>query len=161
MPQKVKFTGAQVKSFGRSVKKGGRIKIEFPLTQSVIQAMEWGDLADWQTGVNLEGDLAASVFEIIPREKENAKHAVQLGAARLSGFVATRREIEKKRGKGYRFTVQFDVAFEDGTGCRQLEGFMLSCDKAEIRVSYEKQPKQEIIPGVEVEEESEFMEAEA
>jgi hypothetical protein len=161
MPQKVKFTSAQIKSFGRSVKKGGYAKVEFGLTLAISQAMGWGELAGWQHGANLDGDLAASSFEVIPKEKENAKHAVQLGVSRLSGFTATRQELEGKRGKGTRWTVQFDVAFQDGTGCRQLEGYMLSCDKAEIRVSYEKQPKQEIIPGVEVEEEGEFMEAEA
>jgi hypothetical protein len=145
--QRVKFTSAQLKRFGRSVKKGGFAKIEFSLTQAICQSMGWGEMQDWQHGANLDGDMAASSFEIIPKENENKKHAVQLGVARVAGFTATRREIEGERGKGTRWTVQFDVSFQDGTGCSQLEGFMISCDKAEVRVSYEKQPVQEEIPG--------------
>ena len=152
MPQKVRFTSAQLKSFGRSVKKGGFAKIEFGLTLAISQSMGWGELADWQHGANLDGDLAASSFELIPKESENKKHAVQLGVCKINNFVATRREIEGKRGKGTRWTVQFDVSFQDGVGCAQLEGYMLTCDKSEVRVSYEKQPEQAELPGTEAED---------
>ena len=157
MPQKVKFTSAQLKSFGRSVKKGGFAKIEFALTLAISQSMGWGEMQDWQHGANLDGDLAASSFEIIPKEPENKKHALQLGVCRISGFTATRREIQGKRDKGTRWTVQFDVSFQDGTGCSQLESYILTCDKSEVRVSYEKQPKQTELPGTQEEDTQEVI----
>lgn len=159
MPQKVKFTGAQLKSFGRSIKKGGFAKVEFPLTLAVAADMGWGELREFESSVNLDGDLAASTIDLIPKEPENKKHAVQLGVGRLSGFTATRREIEGKRGKGTRWTVQFDIGFQDGRGCAQLEAFMLTCDKMMVSVSYEKRAVQEELPGTQPDDKQETLEA--
>lgn len=145
MSSKVSFTSVELISFSRSQKQM-TARFEFSLTQKAMQAMGWGEIPMFQHGCDLDGDLAASVIELIPSDALARKHAVQLDTRRVFKFVATRQEIEGKRGKGQRWSVQCDVVVSDGNGCKKLEQYMASAGKCEMRVSYEPQAVQEELP---------------
>ncbi len=151
MPSNVTFTSATIHSFGRTAK-GGKAKFEFSLTQKAIAAMGWGELPTFSHGSNLDGDLSATAVELIPNDEPLRKHRFTLDSQRVCNFVATRQELENKRGKGHRWTVQCDVLFGDPAGCKKLETYLLNAGKGELRISYEKQPTQTEIPGVEATE---------
>jgi len=148
MPQSVTFTQATLKEFGRD-SGGAWARFEFPLTKSVISALNWGELADYETKTSLEGDLAATVISLTPDAPELAKQATDIDAQRVYHFVATKQEIEGSRGKGKRWLIQCDVSIRDVAGCQKLEGYMASVPKGKVRVSYERAPEQQQVPGTE------------
>ena len=149
MPQSVTFAGATLVDFGRNLK-GCSAKIEFPLSSRVMKSLGWADLRDFETKASLEGDLAATVAEFVPSDEGMKRRAIQIDVQRVSGFVATKQEVEGSRGKGKRWLVQCTITIRDEAGCQKLEGYMLSVPKGDVKVSYEKQAVQEEIPGTEL-----------
>jgi hypothetical protein len=141
MSQKIEFTTATLKSFGRSAK-GGNARFEFPLNQKGSAAMGWGEMQDWQHGADLDGDLAAMSVGITPKDPELRSKAISLDTQRVHNFKATRKELEGKRDKGTRWMIQCDVLFTDPTGCQKLEAYIQSCDKSTLRISYNPLPVQ-------------------
>lgn len=156
MPSKVTFTSAELLKFSKD-RKGVKATFEFPLNQKSSSAMGWGDLAEFQHGSDLDGDLAASIIEMIPNEEGNKRHRMQLDVQRINKFVGTRRELEGKKSKGTRWTVQCVAIITDMNGCKKMESYMASCAKSEMRISYEKQPEQTDLPGVEVDNNQESL----
>ena len=147
MPAKVTFTNVELLGFGRSAKGAGLARIQFSFTKDLRKAMGWStDLPEFQHGADLDGDLAAVTMELNPSQPELKKHAVELSAQRMHKFVVTRQELEGKRGKGFRWTVQADIAFSDPQGCQKLERFKISVPKFDLRVYYEPKAVQEVLP---------------
>jgi hypothetical protein len=149
VPQNVKFTSVEIHHFKRSQTKIVA-RFEFPFNNSASKAMGWGDLQEFESGVNLIGDLAASVISLTPKDESLKRHAVDIEVTQVHKFIATRQEIEGKKDKGTRWVVQCDVMIRDAVGLQKLNSYMSAVPKSDMRISYEKQPEQQDIPGTEV-----------
>jgi hypothetical protein len=143
---KVTFTSVEIVHIKRTPSKA-ELRIEFPLTKSASSDMEWGELQDFEDSANLRGDLSASLIQLLPDDKQLRKNGVDLDVSRVHKFVATRQQIEGKRGKGTCWRVQADIVVTDITGMGKLEAYMLTAGKSEMRVSYEKAAVQPDLPG--------------
>jgi hypothetical protein len=145
------FTGATLLGFCRTQT---RSKADFSssLSPSVMKAMGWSDIPEWLTGAQPEGDLSATLLEIVPKEAELRKHAFDLTVSRLHKFEIVRLELEGKQGKGHRMELRFTAQFNDPEGGAKLESFMATIGegKCSVTVSY---TKQETLPGVEATQE--------
>ncbi len=141
------FNSASLLSFGRD-HNGGSVKFRADLSDRICEGMGWHRPNDKETKVSLEGDLHAKVLSLTPKEKEFAKHALELDITRAHSFVATRKELEKSRGKGHRHELQFTVDFAADGLAGQLENYLLTCgaQKGSVKISYDPQPKQMEIP---------------
>lgn len=152
MADKIVFTSAVLRSFGRDGK-AGTAKFSASLTDQVMKALQVTEVPECLTGATIDADLHATAFELIPSEKELARHGFELDISRANGFTVVRREIEGKRGKGHRQELHFTVKFADKNGCRKLEQYMTTIGEAKGRLSI-SYTKQEVIPdGVEATEE--------
>jgi hypothetical protein len=148
MPERLKFPTAQLLSFTRKPE-SGVAKFSSTLPSDVMAQMEWTDIPECLTGANLEGELAASVVELIPKDAQLKRHAVELQTTKVNKFETVRLELEGKKGKGHRTELRFEVVFNDPKGARMLEEYMQTAGKCEVRISYERAAKQETLPGTE------------
>lgn len=148
---KLTFTSAQLLSFCRDAK-GGTASFSSSMNAHVERAMGWTDAPSWLTGGNLEGELAASIVQLVPEDQAARRHEVQLDVHRINGFALVRRELEGTRQKGHRHELRFKVHYSDIQGAKKLEEYILTCGKSKVVVSYTKQAVQEDLPGVEVDE---------
>jgi hypothetical protein len=114
--------------------------------------MGWGDLQEFEESANLTGDLAATVISLTPKDAALKRQAVDLEVQRVFKFVATRVEVEGKRDKGTHWMVQCDAIVRDAVSLQKLNSYMTAVPKSDMRVSYEKQPEQQDIPGTAVRE---------
>lgn len=151
MTKTVTFTGAVLKSFSRA-DASGSAKFSCNYTQTVKEAMEWGDAAEYYKSGKLDGDLTGRKMTIRPSDGPLEKFTIEVDITSVYGFELTRYEIEGKRGKGHRWELHFTVDFNDPTGCRYLEEFKVNCGKgkASITISHEPQAKQDSLPGTEL-----------
>jgi hypothetical protein len=145
------FSGVTLLGFCRTQT---RSKADFSssLSQAVMKTMGWSDVPEWLTGAQPEGDLSATALELVPKEQELRKHAMELDISRLFKFEIVRLELEGKQGKGHRLELRFTAVFNDPAGARKLEEFMavIGEGKCSLTVSY---TKQEVLPGVEATQE--------
>ena len=152
MADKIVFTSAVLRSFGRDGK-AGTAKFSASLTDQVMKALQVTEVPECLTGATIDADLHATAFELVPSEKELAKHGFDLDISRAHGFNVVRREIEGKRGKGHRQELHFVVTFADKNGCRKLEQYMTTIGEAKGRLSI-SYTKQEVLgDGVEATDE--------
>lgn len=149
MAEKIVFGGAQLLSFTRKAS-GGKATFSSSLNSAVINKMGWAEVPEAITGASLEGDLAASSLVLTPKDKELARHETQIEISRVAKFETVRLELEGKSGKGHRTELRFTAYFADPVACKKLEAYLLTCGKSTVTVSYEKQPQQADLPGVEV-----------
>ena len=149
MSEKLTFTGVELLGLSRD-SEGGKAKFSSSLTSAVIKKMGWGEIPEFVTGTSLEGELAATSVELVPKEQELQRHQIQLETRQVSKFLTVRLELDGKSGKGHRTQLRFTVSFADPKGARKLEEYMLTCAKSTLVVSYEKQAQQADLPGVEV-----------
>ena len=70
-----------------------------------------------------------------------------------------RLELNGKQGKGHRTELRFKVRSQDPQAARKLELYMLVAGKSKLVVSYEKQPKQEPLPGATDDYDQELLES--
>lgn len=151
------FSGVTLLGFCRTQT---RSKADFSssLSSTVMKAMGWSDIPEWLTGAQPEGDLSATLLEIVPKEAELRKHAFDLTVSRLHKFEIVRLELEGKQGKGHRMELRFTAQFNDPDGARKLEAFMATIGegKCSVTVSY---TKQETLPGVDPQQTEERAEA--
>ena len=145
--EKLTFTTVELVSFGRS-RKGGKAIFASSLNANVQKKMGWAEIPESITASNLEGDLAATVITLEPKEPELKKHAFSLDVQRVHRFQSVRLELEGTKNKGHRTEIRFLVEFSDPTGCKKLEAYMQTANKSSMQVSYEKQVVQEEIPEV-------------
>lgn len=141
------FSSATLLEFGRN-QTGGWIKYRTDLSEKICEGMGWRRPDDKETKVTLEGELFAKVLLMTPKEREFAKHALELQVTKASAFVATRKELEKSRGKGHRHELTFQVEFSGEGIAGKLEQYLLTCggQKGAVKISYDPQPKQMEIP---------------
>jgi hypothetical protein len=145
MAERLQFSSVELDKFSRN-SKGVHADFSSALNSSVMQAMGWTDIPECLTGADLEGEIACISMELIPTDTLLKKHAIELDLASLHTFQTVRRELEGKKGKGYRTELRFKVTCQDQQGARKLEAYMLTAGKSTIKVSYEKQAKQEEMP---------------
>ncbi len=148
MAEKLTFTSVELDKFGRS-KTGVVAKFTSSLNSQVIGKMGWSEIPECMTGADLEGEIVCISLELIPDEGLLKKHAIQLELAQITSFKTVRLELEGKKGKGHRTELRFAVTSMDVKGARKLEEYMLTAGKSKLVVSYEKQAKQEDLPGTE------------
>lgn len=144
------FSGVTLLGFCRTQSKS-KADFSSSLTQAVMKAMGWSDIPEWLTGAQPEGDMNATLLELVPKEPELKKHAMDLDISRIHKFEIVRLELEGKQGKGHRVELRFQAAFNDPAGASKLERFMATIGegKCSVTVSY---TKQEELPGVSVTE---------
>ena len=123
-PLKTKFTGVTLKSFTRS-ESGISMSISSNLTADLIRSMGWGELRDHEKSVKLEGALAAQTITFNGAGTLSS-FEVSIEAQSVSDFEGVRRELEGKKGKGFKHELHFKAKSADRTGCRDLEKFILS-----------------------------------
>jgi hypothetical protein len=123
-PLKTKFTGVTLKSFTRS-ESGINMSISSNLTADLIRSMGWGELRDHEKSVKLEGALAAQTITLNGAGTLSS-FEVSIEAQSVSDFEGVRRELEGKKGKGFKHELHFKAKSADRTGCRDLEKFILS-----------------------------------
>lgn len=148
---KLTFTSAQLLGFSRDAK-GGTATFSCSMNANVEKAMGWTDAPSWLTGGNLEGELAASIVQLVPDDGSQHRHQMQLDVSRINGFNLVRRELEGTRQKGHRHELRFKVHYSDVKGARKLEEYILTCGKSKVVVSYTKQAVQADLPGTEIDE---------
>lgn len=149
LSEKITFSGVQLLGFSRD-SHGGKATFSSTFGSSVMSKMGWIEIPECLTGGSLEGELAATSLELVPKEAELKRHQMQLDITRVSKFLTVRLELEGKQGKGHRTELRFTAYFADPKGARKLEEYMLTCSKSSLVVSYEKQAQQADLPGVEV-----------
>lgn len=156
---KLSFTSVQLLGFSRD-SNGGRANFSSAMSNPIMKALSWIEMPNCLIGGKLEGELAATVIELEPKEKELAKHRTSLDVQRIGKFNTVRLELESSRGKGHRTELRFTVSFPDPEGCAKLERYFLTCGKSTLTVSYEKAAQQEEIPLATDEQKQAVMEME-
>ncbi len=156
MSEKISFTKAVIESFSRT-RTGGVAKISCSPTKSVGETMEWGEPVDWQKSANLIGELASSEVEFRPNHSDLEKFKFDLKpTGAIYGFHTLRKEVKKGKGakttKSFRTELHFSIDFTDPEGAGFLEKYQLSVGESTLRVTYEKEAKQETLPGATAED---------
>ena len=145
MADRLQFPTAELLKFSRK-KEGGTAQFSSSITKAVMQTMEWTEIPDCATGCTLDGELAASVLQLVPKDEALRRNACDLDINKVDSFVTVRRELE---GKGHRTELRFTVHFQDIKGARKLEEFLMTAGKCSVTISYQKQAKQADLPGTE------------
>lgn len=148
MADRLQFPTAELLKFSRK-KEGGTAQFSSTITKAVMATMEWTEIPECATGATLDGELAASTLELIPKDEALNRHAISIDINLVDTFVTVRRELEGKQGKGHRTELRFTAHFQDIKGARKLEEFMMTAGKCSVTISYQKQAKQAGLPGVE------------
>ncbi len=125
---KTKFTGVTLKSFTRS-ESGISMSFSSNLTAELIRSRGWSELRDHEKSVKLEGTLAAQTITLNGAGTLSS-FEVSIEAQSVGDFEGVRRELEGKKGKGFRHELHFKAKSADKTGCRDLEKFILSIPEA-------------------------------
>lgn len=142
---KLTFTSVELHKLGRN-DDGAWATFSSTLNQQVMEKMEWSEAPECFTGGKLEGEIACISLELVPNESD--RNGIELELARIVSFETVRRELEGKQGKGHRTELRFRVICQDMKGAGKLENYKLSnVGKSKLLVSFEKQPKQEDLPG--------------
>jgi hypothetical protein len=150
MADRLTLQTVQLKSFGRD-DKCGTATFSAGISAKLLDAMEWAEIPECASSASMAGELAASLVQLTPKDKALERHAIDLDTTLVYGFTVVRRELEGQRAKGFRQELHFKVDFSDPQGCKKLEAYKLSCAKSSMVISYTKQPKQEDLPGTELE----------
>jgi hypothetical protein len=148
MAETTSFTGLTCKKVSRGAKNGSA-NFTAALSAAIIKKMEWDDIRDYEKGVQLEGELAAQTITL-GAAGTLLTWTVDFEATKVANFQSVRREIEGKRGKGYRHELHFVVTFSDPAGARYLEEYMQSVPvgKGTMTVYHSApQPKQQNLVG--------------
>jgi hypothetical protein len=154
MSESVTFTSCVLQSFNRNHKRG-QARFSCNLTIPLAQKMGWADaqgkiaIPEIMTGGDVEGSLAGTSMTLQSSEGALAQYQIEFKITTVGTFELKRRELEKSRGKGFRFELHFTVEFPDMTGCRYLEEYMVSVgdQKGTLLVRYEPAAKQQTLPG--------------
>jgi hypothetical protein len=155
-PLKTKFTGVTLKSFTRS--EGGiSMSISSNLTADLIRSMGWGELRDHEKSVKLEGALAAQTITLNGAGTLSS-FEVSIEAQSVSDFEGVRRELEGKKGKGFKHELHFKAKSADRTGCRDLEKFILSIPEGKGTMIVMHSPAKPQQEGLDIQADEEIQE---
>lgn len=152
---KIEFTGVKLRSFMRKPS-GGEANFQANFTQRVAQQMNWGDMRDFETGCQLEGELAAQTMTLCAKDSLMAGYEITIDISKVTAFQGVRREAEGKRGKGFRHDLYFKTKFVDAKACAFLEEYMCKTGdgRGSLVVAYTERLAQQQLPGTEVDAEA-------
>lgn len=145
---KTTFTGLTLNSFTRK-QSGITASFSANMTQKVAEQMGWRMMSDKETSVALEGALAATVITLSAAGTLSTFN-ISIDAQSVESFEGVRREVEGKKGKGFRHELHFKVKSADQTGSRDLEKFILSIPEGKgtmVVMHAPAAPKQEELPA--------------
>src|ERR1017187_6896417 len=77
MADRLQFPTAELLKFSRK-KEGGTAQFSSSITKAVMQTMEWTEIPDCATGCTLDGELAASVLQLVPKDEALRRNACDL-----------------------------------------------------------------------------------
>lgn len=142
----LEFKKVLLLSFGRKAT-GGTAKFSASLTASIKNVLGWGDMPDWQKTAQPTGKLIASQVELEPKSGiALGKGGVILDTNLIDGFEIIRTEIKGKTAKKTKATkteLHFTVHFQDASGAKKLEIYMLTANvDSSMIVVYEREPEQ-------------------
>ncbi len=141
----VKFTNVRLVNFTRD-SGGGKANFKASLTKDVMKALQWpegvGDVAKTSPG----GELHCSVIELIPKDQGKA---ITLDSTKISNFTTLQKETEGTRQKSKSTELHFTVFWNDTTGAKKLEAYILTTGKSDLKTSYTLPPVQQDLPGTE------------
>ena len=125
-PKQIKttFTGVKFKQFTRK-DDGLDASFSSNLTAALIKSMGWAELQNHEKSVDLTGGLAAQTITL-NGSGTLSTFSVDIEAQSVGKFVGIRKELEGKKGKGFRHELHFNVKSADRTGARDLEKYILS-----------------------------------
>jgi hypothetical protein len=105
------LTGTILRSVSRDVNHG-TLKFRANLTKNFVKVMGWGDLAQGQTGADMEGTINEAAL-ILAADQENLFQNGEFRAQvqTVGKFQITRMELNNKRQKGFRFVLDFEARF--------------------------------------------------
>lgn len=138
---RVSFTGVGLKSFSRSASSGGSASFSANLTAAVIKKMGWGEMRGYEKSTALEGDLAAQKMILGAADTLAKGYEIHVDIQGVGGFEGVRRELEGKKGKGFKHELHFKVKFADNTGCALLEQHMLKIPEGKSSLTVLYTPK--------------------
>lgn len=148
MSEKLTFTSVELDKLGRN-NKGAWGTFSASLNSAVMKKMNWIEIPECLTGGDLEGEIACISLHLAPND--GPRGGIDLELARVTDFKTVRRELEGKNGKGHRTELRFRVICQDMQGAAKLEQYKMSnLGKSKLEVSFEKQAKQEDLPGTEM-----------
>lgn len=145
MAEKLTFVGLEFDGYHK--KRKGLVTVadvRCDLSGPILEKMEWKEAPECYTGGGLEGDVAAAELDVIPSDRTLVGHAINLKGIRLHHFRTVRLEAKESRGKGHRTELRFKVTTGDPEAGTKLEQFFSTAvAKSQLKVTWEKQPKQE------------------
>jgi hypothetical protein len=160
MAQKIIFRGAFIRYADiRRAKEGGevftRIHMSCDFSDVVREQMEWDDPGDSVKMAKLTGELCAREFLLTPGDKALKQHELEIAINDASDFqvVMLKDEDGEPSGRQLRFIVR-----SPGDGVEALVGQYIrrvGIHEGQLKISYEPQAKQEVLPGTQVDQQDE------
>ncbi len=118
-----------------------RIHFTADLSDTVCEAMEWGEPSEGLTQGKLLGELTATHLILTPNSKQLRQHELQLDVKDVSDFQFFR--VKEEDGETTRTELRFVArSLQKGAGAL-LENYMelIGKGQGQLRVAYEKQEK--------------------
>ncbi len=112
MPQiAATLSGVSLVSVART-QKNGTLKYRANLTKEFSRKMQWGELTAGQTGVDMEGTIVDGSLIMTAEQKDLfADGEFRVKVQFVDGFKIHRMELKGKKGKGFRFVLDFEARF--------------------------------------------------
>jgi hypothetical protein len=158
------FSHARIVEFGQVDSSSKWIKFACQVGkgyEELFAAMKWQTPSKTTMVQGLEGVLKTGSITLTPALDEDAKIKAKSKNGKLnttaefaveydkiSSFQCVRRELEGRKGKGFRRILNFTVTHHAECGCAELEVYQLATDNARgsLRVTYTVEAEQEPIP---------------
>ena len=143
---KVSFAAAKVTDVGMVDPASKSIKFACLLGrgfEKLFDRMNWQVPGDHVTEQKLEAVLEGGNF-ILTASDKLVEAEVDLDFGKITGFSCVRRELEGKKGKGFRRELKFSATLKNANALALIEGYMNECDNARgtLVVSYLEKPVQ-------------------
>lgn len=127
--------------------KSGKARFSAALTAPVKEAMQWDEMADWETSCTPKGRLIATKIELEPKAGLGlSAKEVSIDTSLIDSFELIKIESKGKGAKKTQATkieLRFNVHFPDPGGAGKLERYLLTTgNEGSMNVVYEKEPEQ-------------------
>lgn len=106
-----KLTGCHLHSVHRDTM-CGKLKFRANLTKDFVKKMQWSDLGAGQVDAGMQGVIQDATL-IMSADQENlfANGEFRADVQSVGKFQVVRLELKDKRGKGFRFVLDFEARF--------------------------------------------------
>ena len=156
MSLKLTFSKVSILSFSRKPE-SGTVKLSCAPSKPVLKRMGWADFPEAFKSGQPEGKLAATICEFTPSDSTQSKFAFELITLAVRDFEFVRTQIKKgksaTKSPSYRTELHCSVDFNDMAGAKKLEQYMASVIDSSMVVTYDPEPKQQELDGMEQTEE--------